>query len=657
MKKSILLIILSVIACNDPVKPAAPIPTAVTVTTPQTILVVGSAVQLSATLFDQNGKSISGSSFSWASTNPTIASVSGSGLVTGLAQGQATIRATSSNKSGEVLLTVDADPCITPISLQVGQTRILSGPAAVSCVILAATTGSTDYLFVTANAGQVIDNTGFYSVALSLGAAGIAPSQAFAGDYDPRTVIERQAIQFVDDAEARIREQERAVLRLAKPGVRRLSAGSTPGAAAAAVAAAIPVEGDTLTYRVPSLSAGQFCTVYATIRAVVKRVNQHSTIVQDVAAPSGGFAAADFTSMSAEFENLIYPTDTAFFGKETDRNQDGRVTILFTPQVNKETPQGAVGFVSGFFWGGDLVKMSEYVEAGTTCPQTNEQEIFYVLVPDPDGTINGNRRSLATVRQNSRGTIAHEFQHMINQGLRLLNPAVDSTETFWLNEALSHFAEELVGRALRGFGDFQSLSYSDVNPNPAAADDYEAYFRQNFGRLRSWMQRPDTSSPTSNKARNQAAPRGAAWMFLRYTTDHHSNGNARAFLRRVVAGPDIGLRNLLQHAPTAQFDDLLSGFLVSQFVDGIISSPTIDPRFLAPSWNVRDVMSGFNNNVFPLLVTPLPATVSTQSISGSGNYFRLIRPGASPLTTFRMLAPGGSPVDFQGARVYVVRLN
>jgi hypothetical protein len=68
-------------------------------------------------------------------------------------------------------------------------------------------------------------------------------------------------------------------------------------------------------------------------------------------------------------------------------------------------------------------------------------------------------------------------------------------------------------------------------------------------------------------------------------------------------------------------------------------------------------MAGVNNNVFPLLVTPLPASVDTKSISGSGNYFRLTRVGPSPETTFRMMAPGGSMVGFAGARVYVVRIS
>jgi hypothetical protein len=103
---------------------------------------------------------------------------------------------------------------------------------------------------------------------------------------------------------------------------------------------------------------------------------------------------------------------------------------------------------------------------------------------------------------------------------------------------------------------------------------------------------------------------------------------------------------------------MLRGFLVSQFTDefpgGISGLPA---QYTMPSWNVRDVMAGSNNGVFPLLVTSLPGTVTTQSLSGSGNYFRLTRLAASPATTFRMLGPAGSALTSPGARVYLVRLR
>jgi hypothetical protein len=144
-------------------------------------------------------------------------------------------------------------------------------------------------------------------------------------------------------------------------------------------------------------------------------------------------------------------------------------------------------------------------------------------------------------------------------------------------------------------------------------------------------------------------------MFLRYLADHHSGNNMRAYLRRLVAGPDIGLRNILQWSGGAQFDDMLRGFLVSMFTDELNVpnlAANLAPEYKVRSWSVRDVMQAVNGNVFPLQVVPLPATLTTQSLAGSGNYFRLTRLSASPATTFRMLSS-----DNPGVRVYVVRLQ
>lgn len=641
-------------ACKDEPSGPAPLePARIAISAPVSVIVVGSTVQLSATVYDQNNKAVTGAPVSWQSLTPDIASVTSGGLVSGIAVGEATIRATSGAFSDNVILTVDPDPCVTPISLAPGQIRVLSGPAAVACITLAPIGAASDLLFVTANVAQAQDNLGLYQVAVPdefTARQGLrVPRMA-----DAALLLEQQAVEWADHVESNLRARERDLLRVAKPAVRARER-QTRGAETAIAAAALE-EGDMVTFRVPDVHSSNLCTTYRDVQAVVKRLGQRALIAQDVAAPAGGFSDADFAAVALEFDNLIYRTDTTFFGRETDRNNDGRITILYTPEVNKATPQGSAGFVAGFFWGGDLVKKTEYQAAGVNCPQTNEQEIFYLIVPDPQGTINSNPRSVETVRQNTRGTIAHELQHMINQGVRLFDPAVDSSETAWLNEALSHMAEELVGRALRGYGDFQDLAFSDVNPNPSQQDDYNAFFRQNLARHRSWMQRPDTASPTSAKARNQLAPRGAGWMFLRYVTDHFSNNNAKGFLRALVKGPDIGTRNLLQHASTAQFDELVRGFLVSQYVDDL-GIPGLDTRLTMRSWQVRSVMSGVSNNQFPLLVNDLPGNVSTQSLSGSGNYFRLTSPLPLPETTFRMTAPNGGPVSFAGAQVYVVRLN
>jgi len=67
---------------------------------------VGATVQLTATLKDAAGSVLTGRTVTWASGNTAVATVSSTGLVTGVAAGHATITATSEGKSGTAVITV-----------------------------------------------------------------------------------------------------------------------------------------------------------------------------------------------------------------------------------------------------------------------------------------------------------------------------------------------------------------------------------------------------------------------------------------------------------------------------------------------------------------------------------------------------------------------
>jgi len=82
-------------------------------------LQVGQTVQLTATPRDASGNALGGRAVTWTSSNTSVATVSGSGLVSGGAAGTATIMATSEGKSGSATVTVTAPPtsggeCATP---------------------------------------------------------------------------------------------------------------------------------------------------------------------------------------------------------------------------------------------------------------------------------------------------------------------------------------------------------------------------------------------------------------------------------------------------------------------------------------------------------------------------------------------------------------
>jgi len=123
-------------SANLSVSAAAPVPVAtVSVSPASASLQVGGTTPLSATTRDGGGNILNGRAIAWSSSNPLVSTVSGSGLVTAIAAGSATITALSETKIGTSLITVTASspPPVATVSvspssasLEVGSTTPLS---------------------------------------------------------------------------------------------------------------------------------------------------------------------------------------------------------------------------------------------------------------------------------------------------------------------------------------------------------------------------------------------------------------------------------------------------------------------------------------------------------------------------------------------------
>jgi hypothetical protein len=97
----------TVILTNIPVASVSVSPASAT-------LSIGATQQLSAVAKDSAGNTLTGRVITWSSSNPAVATVSGSGLVTAIAAGSATITATSEGKNGTSVITVPAPPTQPP---------------------------------------------------------------------------------------------------------------------------------------------------------------------------------------------------------------------------------------------------------------------------------------------------------------------------------------------------------------------------------------------------------------------------------------------------------------------------------------------------------------------------------------------------------------
>lgn len=102
------------ITVSAPPPPPPPPPPAavatVSVTPASASIAVGATRQLTATLRDASGNVLTGRAVTWSSGATAVATVNGSGLVSGASAGSATITATSEGRTGTASITVTAPP-------------------------------------------------------------------------------------------------------------------------------------------------------------------------------------------------------------------------------------------------------------------------------------------------------------------------------------------------------------------------------------------------------------------------------------------------------------------------------------------------------------------------------------------------------------------
>jgi hypothetical protein len=560
--------------------------------------------------------------------------------------------------------------------MAVGDVRVLNPSDIPNGIDLPAGSGARDYVIIVGNTNPQHDVVANYVVKADRSTTGSFSIQAAPGlaslynlqlDQVPLARTPQQAV------ENRIRGFERSGLTLRSSSGLRGSSRFSARLSAQVATAVIPAVGDTLTLKIPNASATNLCTTFINTRAVVASVSSRAIIAIDTL--DGNyltvFPKAVIDSIAQEFDSITYPTDSSYYNNPTDIDGNGRIIMLFTGQINKLTPPGTQGgFVAGFFFAGDFFPPTQPPGGGpgSFCPESNQAEIFYLLSPDPTGAKWGNTRSASSVRQGTRGTIAHEFQHMINAGNRFLDPNVNSFEATWLDEALAHFAEDAVGRVQRGFTDLQPLTFRDLVPcnSPCSqANDFNAFFYQNLARLTYWMVHPDQFSPMSKLADTSLATRGAAWAIVRYAADNYSNGNPRSLTHALAAGPDTGVNNFVA-ATKAPLDTLVKGWLVSMYADHL-GIPGLASEYQYRSYNFRDVMPPVAKAVlnqftasYPLQVPSIGSgsdNITSTNLSGSGTYYRLTVAAGAGAKNVKVLDTTGAAASFAGEHIYVLRVQ
>jgi len=398
----------------------------------------------------------------------------------------------------------------------------------------------------------------------------------------------------------------------------------------------------------PSLTVGQVITLNANgadpctnpinVGARVVAISSTAYVLADTANPTGGFSDSDYASFGVTFDTLINPLDVQNFGAPTDIDHNGKIVILFTKEVNKLTPRGSNGVVGGFFFDRDLFPVSN-TQNFEGCPTSNVGEMFYVLVPDPNGVFS-DKRTAGIVDSLTPGTLAHEYQHLINAGRRLyVNTTADYPEVVWLNEGLSHVAEELLFYRATGLTPRQNI---DVNTAILHSNEFSAYQGSNFGRYDEFITKPAQTSPYADN--DDLNTRGATWNLLRYLADHKGTSDGTTWSQLSGNSVDTGQANLSKVFGTNYLTQIRD-WATSVFSDDV--SGVTDQRFQEPSWNMRSIFPRLSSGgssqplgKFPLAIIPLgdaqPASL-------------LVNAGGVAYLRFTVPAGGQASVDWVSA--------
>lgn len=531
---------------------------------------------------------------------------------------------------GAVTLTVEAGGTVT--SLQPGEVVDVVDERGFECVTLPGD-GSARYLVLAQSAsplGAALHPFTLYGVAASGSPAMLVDAAAQAGPElrsgDPRGAVVGRAEgdvagdhpQIVFDQ--RLRELE-AELTKGRPST-ATEGGPAPlevgPARVDGPAAAPPAVGERRSFRVYQ-GPGDFTTV----DAVARYVGDRAALFVDEDAPSGGLDEQDLALFSARFDDFIHPAVTSSFGSESDVDDNDRVIVLFTPAVNALTPRGSTGFVGGFFFGVDLLPEAE---------GSNQGEIFYTLVPDPEG-IHSDARSREDILEVVPAILAHEFQHMVNFNQRVLVRDAEANEAVWLSEGLAQYAEELVARAYEANGDSEGV----------------ALFRGGvIDRARRYLSQPEAISLVVSVGQGTLAERGGGYLHVAYLADRFGEDIVGSLTRTMRTG----VTNVEAETGT-DWPLLLSDWWAATWLDGPgvetgpLTYPTIDLR-------------GFVGAPFPLEPEE-PGTADfarSGSLPSSAAAYYLVTPAAGGSTTLRLAGSGGGESPPQGGlQLRIVRVE
>ena len=377
------------------------------------------------------------------------------------------------------------------------------------------------------------------------------------------------------------------------------------------------------------------------VGAQLEYVGNNILLYDDTLSPAGGFTPAQLQQYGQYFDATLYPIDTSAFGQPSDVDNNGHVIVLMSPVVNADTPASdcqTQGYVAGFFDEEDFNTASD--------PNSNQGEIFYTIVPDPNSTVSC-QHTVSSVDLDVPSVFLHELQHLINFSQHAIVHG-GSPEAGWLDEGLSITAEEL-----------GSVYYENKCPPPSCRTDPSQIFPDSSeGFVQGFLydsykfaQLPDTASVTLHSdADNGFSWRGGDWALVRWLGDQMGTGVYRKLEDTYLTG----VANI-ENATGQSFPSLFANFGLALYTDSLpglprSTAPAADrfvSRNLKQLW-ARLYATSASADIptpTPELVTPITSDTTAQGMDpGAVAFYRLDTPATAATVTIQFAAPGAHPL-------------
>jgi hypothetical protein len=223
-----------------------------------------------------------------------------------------------------------------------------------------------------------------------------------------------------------------------------------------------------------------------------------------------------------------------------------------------------------------------------------------------------------------------------------------SAEAVWLNEGLSHMAEELGGKFYENLYPCPNLPPCSGpgrgSPSQIFPDLAQGFLPPNFGNAYDFLTTRQDFSLTSPTGFGTIEERGAAWLFLRWLVDQKGN----AALKSLVQTTSTGTVNV-EAAANESFPALFADFLVATLLDDFpgATAGQISPRHQFTSRNLRAIYARLNSIAPAAYPTAYPLDVadligSAKLIPTSSIVSRNMKPGSFDLFQFTSTAASAS---------------